>query len=145
MIISKAMIRPNPPATAGLAWSLSMKSANRALRRSAEADVAPYDCLNLAQNPNGFCQTKANASLQMRTLVHVMRSDRLSGCGYALAWDQGEASCFAIFVWRGLRAISPARYKEALVTQISQLPASAIEPRLLLSHWLEQWLITAQF
>ena len=87
----------------------------------------------------------ANCDCQMRTLVHVMRSDRLSGCGYALAWDRGEASCFAIFVWRGLRAISPARYKEALVTQIFQLPASAIEPGLLLSHRLEQWLITAQF
>jgi hypothetical protein len=68
MIISKAMVRPHLLATAGLACSLSMKSANRALRRSAEADVAPYDCLNLAQKPNGFCQTKANASLQERSV-----------------------------------------------------------------------------
>jgi hypothetical protein len=43
-----------------------------------------------------------------------------------------------------LRAIAPARYKEFLVAQMFQLLASAIEPHLPLSHWLEQRLITAQ-
>jgi hypothetical protein len=39
----------------------------------------------------------ANCDCQMRTLVHVIRADLLTGRGYALAWDRGEASCFAIF------------------------------------------------